>query len=164
MRSRPSGAVSTCSTTRQATIARDQVEVVVLARDLERKPAIRKCERLRRRAREPVLAEEGERLRRRRATGGERRDDREQGFAQRLRSRQRLGRGRGLRLRAAREGAQALSRQQVCVRRPFEQALVAVEPVPRRRLVAAGHRIDEVEGRIAADEVALREAVVIDNL
>ncbi len=58
--------------------------------------------------------------------------------------------GGWIRLRVAGEGAQALARQQVRVRRPVEQALEAVEPVPRRRFVAPGRCIDEVERRLAA--------------
>ena len=41
---------------------------------------------------------------------------------------------------------------------PFKQTFVAVNPVARR-LVAAGHRIDEIERRIAADDVTVAKLV-----
>ena len=64
---------------------RDQVEIVVRAIDRDGKSAVREPERLRRRAPEPVLAEEGESCLRRCTSRGERRDDCEQRFAQQLR-------------------------------------------------------------------------------
>ena len=62
------------------------------------------------------------------------------------------------------EGAQALARQQVRMRGPVEQALVAVEAVARRRIVTPRHGVDEVERRLAAYEVFVGEAVILDNL
>ena len=50
------------------------------------------------------------------------------------------------------------------MRGPFQQPLIAVEPVARLRPVAARQRIDEVERRFAGDEVPLGEPVVLYNL
>ena len=50
------------------------------------------------------------------------------------------------------------------MRGPFQQPLIAVEPVPRLRPVAARQRIDEVERRLAGNEVPVAEAVVLYNL
>ena len=165
IRSRPSGAGKHLADHAPGDDRRDQVEVVVFGRDVERKPALGEIgnpapsRRASQCTRSRASASAGGR-----ATGRERRDDRKQGLAQPFARASARAAAGGIRLRAAGEGAQALSGQQVRVRRPFEQALVAVEPVARRRLVAARHRVDEIERRIAADEIPLAEAVVLDNL
>ncbi len=158
IRSRPSGAGKTSPTMRQAMIAAIRSRSSSSAATPSENSAPVEVKLLRRCAREPVRAQEVERLGRRAATGRERRDDGKQRLAQPLCAFERTGRAGWIRLCVAGEGAQALAGQQVRVRRPVEQALIAVEPVPRRRLIAPRHGIDEVERRFAADEVVHRRS------
>ena len=113
---------------------------------------------LRRRACEPVRAQQVERLGRRARPAASAETIAKRRLAQPLGALERPGRGRRIGLRVAGEGAQALAGQQVRVSRPVEQALVAVEPVPRRRFVASRYGIDEVERRLAADEIVRRRS------
>ena len=164
MRSRPSGAGKTSPTVRQAMIAAIRSRSSSSAATPEREPAAVEVKLLCRRAREPVRAQEIERLVRRAAAGRERRHDHEQGFSQPLGALECASRTSRIRLCVAGEGAQALARQQVRVRGPVEQALVAVEPVARRGFIAPRHGVDEIERRFAADEVFRAEAMILDNL
>ena len=119
-----------------------------------------------------MRAQEIERFGRRAATGRERRDDGKERL-ERLRDGARVGDevGREALNRAHRLAVVAvlgvvvvLEHDGAGVRRPVEQAFVAVEPVPRRRLIAPRYGVDEIQRRFAADEVVHPKAIILYNL